>query len=60
MGHYKELELRAALERILFITHNDGVGLIKITGIEDGTNRVVFTPSQMNEIGKLARGALDI
>ena len=52
--------LREALERILYITHNDGVGLMLITGVEDGTNRIVFTPEQMNEIGDLARHALGI
>jgi len=51
-------ELYEACERVLFITHNEGVGLKGITGKEDGTNRVVFTPSQLNEIGDLLIQAL--
>jgi hypothetical protein len=50
--------MHKVLERVLFITHNDGIGLSAITGKEDGTNRVVFTPAQLNEIGDTIRAVL--
>jgi len=48
-----------ALDEVLDITHNHGIGLSAITGQEDGTNRVVFTPDQLNRIGDLARQAIN-
>ncbi len=51
-------QMEKAITEILYITHNQGIGLKAITGQEDGTNRVVFTPSQLNRIGELARQAL--
>jgi hypothetical protein len=59
---YNQLETAPAmyevLNRVLFITHNNGIGLSAITGKEDGTNRVVFTPEQLNEIGDTIRTVL--
>ena len=47
--------LRAALTDILDITHNQGRGVSLVLGYEDGTNRIVYTPEQINRIGDLCR-----
>jgi len=43
-------DMLEALKRVLYITHNDGIGLSDI-----GSNRVTFTADQMNEMGDLMR-----
>ena len=52
------IQCLTALDEILDITHNHGTGLKSITGQEDGTNKIVYTPEQINRIGDLARQAL--
>ena len=53
-------QAQKAMDEILDITHNHGIGLWAITGTQDGTNRVVFTPDQLNRIGDLARTSLNL
>ncbi len=50
-NHHEELV--EACNKAWCITHTKGKGLSLITGKEDGTNRVVFTPDNLNEIGRI-------
>ncbi len=47
-----------ALDEILDITHNHGIGISLILGREDGSNRRCFTPEELNRIGDLCRDLL--
>ena len=51
-------QLREALTEILDITHNQGIGISLVLGHEDGPNRIVYTPEQINRIGGLCRSNL--